>query len=883
MATDAAAALIYLSMPSSQEGALALLTDPLRQWFGRHFGEPTLVQRFAWPAILVRQNLLLVTPTGTGKTLAAMAPIIQQLLFENNERSRCLYLVPLKALGRDVRANLQRHGREMARFLPPNAPLLGVALRTGDTSWRVRQTLWSPPPDILITTPESLAVMLTQEHARAHLQFVRWVVVDEIHAVAATKRGADLSLSLERLSQLVGGAGPQRIGLSATCTPLATAARFLAGTSRPCAIAQVADTTPLELRVESMDNQAASPRAIGHRGSPGASLTARLLDRLAPELGLSADAADKSAKRQQTTLIFTNTRHLAERVTWALRQRYPWLRDRIGVHHSSLAAARRRQLERRLKCGDMRVVVSSTSLELGIDIGAVDLIVLVHPPGGVIRLLQRVGRSAHQPLGRRRGLMLTDGTAELFEAAVTSASGRCQQTEPLAVCPQPLDVLCQHIVGLSTQGWWSVRDALGLVRRAFPYRHLREKDFVDCLAYLSGRHRDGYDWLPPRLRWNGDLFSVVDERTTRLLRRNLGTIVSDEPTKVRLLSPMREQGAALAGASGSTHVALGEVDDSFGDRLRPGDRFVLEGRCLEYRRREKRSLLVTEELGRPQLPRWPGGGWPMSPELARRLFDVRVQAGECLRDGRLTPFLRDDLGLDQPAADELSLLFSLQELLSEIPDHGTLLVERVATAIGAEYAFHTPLARPANDAIARAIAWRLWKRHAIVGIPLAANLGFMLSVRGYTDMALAMWRDILAVGRFEDDVSDLIRESPALRERFGALAKIGLMVLRNPLGWRRRVGGRHWAERRLFEQVEAADPDFVLLRQAREETSREALDVRDAAEYLRALPTRGVRQRSLSNVSPFAAAWLEPAPSELPPSLSPPTALAVLHQRLIAG
>ena len=289
---------------------------------------------------------------------------------------------------------------------PPScqtAPCRAWPCRTGDTPGPERQVFRHDPPEVLLTTPESLSILLSQSALGPLFAGLRWLVVDEVHALAPTKRGADLALSLERLSIV---AAPQRIGLSATAAPLAEAARFLVGTDRPCAIAEVHDESPLDLRVVPL--------------ADGPAFLADLMRRLIPELGAC-----------RSTLIFANTRRLAERLAWALRHRLPEWDDQIAVHHSSLATPRRREVEGLFKHGRLRVVVSSTSLELGIDIGSVDLVALVHPPGGVVRLLQRVGRAGHGPGRVRRGLVFTASPAELLEAVVTGASGRAAECEPL--------------------------------------------------------------------------------------------------------------------------------------------------------------------------------------------------------------------------------------------------------------------------------------------------------------------------------------------------------------------------------------------------------------------------------------------------------------------
>ncbi|MBV9124876.1 MAG: DEAD/DEAH box helicase, partial [Planctomycetes bacterium] len=711
MAPDADGKLEYLGPLASAEAALAVLSAPVRDWFQQHFGQPTPAQCLAWPALVRQQNLLLCAPTGSGKTLAAFLPILDQLLARPFAASvRCLYVAPLKALIHDVRHNLRRYLRGL-RVNIPSAASLRVGLRTGDTSARVRRALWREPPDVFLTTPETLAVLLSHAEAAHLFAGLRWVVVDELHALACNKRGADLSLSLERLTALA-GEDLQRVGLSATCTPLELGARFLAGSGRSCRIGQVPDSAPWQFTVEPL------PEESG-QGSSSPGFLARLLHRLEPELVVN-----------RTTLIFTNVRSLAERLTWALRRRFPDWAEQIGVHHSALAPARRRWVERKLKKGLLRVVVSSCSLELGIDIGAVEGVVLVHPPGGVVRLLQRVGRSGHAPGQPRCGLVLTANPPELLEAVVTAASGQSGQMEALRLPRHPLDVLCQQVLGLAAQGWQSPAEAFELVRRAFPYQELPWTDFQDCLDYLSGRNRAGQSWLPARLRWHEDRFTIADPQTIRLLRRNLGTILAEEHWEVRF----------------PEGPAVGQVEEAFAQQLNPGDRFLLDGRCLEVHRCERQTVLVEEVGGRPLAPRWGGEGWPLSAELARRLYALRVEAAEALRDGPggLRKLFREEYGLGSEAAAVLGAYFQRQECVSEIPDATTCLIEVVSAFTHRDYYLHTPLNRAGNDALARVAVHRLarsWNRRA-TGV--AADLGLVLSLEGARDFTPEEFRTLLS-------------------------------------------------------------------------------------------------------------------------------------------
>jgi ATP-dependent helicase Lhr and Lhr-like helicase len=827
MAPDA---LHFLTMAPSNEIAQETLVPPLRAWFASEFGEPTPSQRYAWPTIQRGQHLLLSAPTGSGKTLAAFLPIISDILATPAPGLQCLYVAPLKALGRDVRVNLKRAWRSLqdAGFFADID--LRIGLRTGDTSQRVRRRQLSDPPAILLTTPESLAQMLAQPSARALFASLRWVILDEIHALCDNKRGADLALSLERLDALrCRLESVQRVGLSATCAPVAAVAEFLVGVGRTCAIAQVPDVAEkcftIEPLFESLDY------------SP--SWMAALLNRLQRELTAG-----------QTTLIFTNTRGLAERITWALKRRHPERADEIAVHHSAISAARRRSVERRLKQGRLWTVVCSTSLELGIDIGTVDNVVFVHPPGGVVRLLQRVGRSGHRPDLPRRGLLLTASPAELLEAAVTASSGRDGQIEAARIVDGPLDVLCQQLAGMAMTDAWFPETAFDLIRRAAPYRRLPWSDFQDCLDYLFGQHRDGTAWLPARLQWHGARFTIADERIARLLRRNLGSILTEDTCAIRLRTPTEDD---------ETHTQmLGDIDQTYAEKLQPGDRFVLDGRCLEVKKQASETMLVDEVFGRPQIPRWQGAGVPMSGDLARRIYLFRAHAAEALRDGgeKLRLWLRMEFHLDDAAIEPLAAHLLQQETASEVPTLAALLIEGVPLQSCMEYFVHTPLPRSANEAIVRVLLHRWRRTHKPAATALVADLGFYLVVHETEPTSPDAWRDGLDADGFADDLREHLRDSELLPQQFARVAQTGLMVMRNPAGRKRKVGGKDWAQRRLFEQIRSRMPDFVLLRQAERETISVPCDLAQALAYVEQLASMQIRIRHLPQPSPFGESLL---------------------------
>jgi ATP-dependent Lhr-like helicase len=725
---------------------------------------------------------------------------------------RALYVSPLKALCNDVYRTIRLTLRGIRRYLPESARRLRIVLRTGDATVEERRCLLTDPPDMLLTTPESLAVLLSQPAFIERITSLRYILVDEVHAFAESKRGADLSLSLERLTAFA-QTTPQRIGLSATCTPLADAARFLVGVSRPCTIAHVPDTAPLHMSVELLE-------ADGFFFS-------RLLDRLRVEL---------SAHR--STLIFANTRRMAERLAFALRRRYPEWDEAIAVHHSALARDRRRAVERQFKRGWLRAVVSSTSLELGIDVGPVEYVVLVHPPGGVVRLLQRVGRGGHAPGGPRRGLILTAGPGALFEAVATVASGKSSQCERLRLPVHPLDVLCQHLLGMAAVQPWTADEAYALVRKAACYKNLPRRDFDDCLDYLAGRTRDGNVWFPVRLAAGSATltWTVRDAKTVHGLRRSIGSILTEETRRVVVGEEIANRKLQIANCQ-----LVGEVDAMFGDQLQPGDRFLLDGRCLELRRQVRQTLLVEEVFGRPPAPHWSGNGWALSSELAERLFLLRAQMAETLRDNPATfgQILLHDYGLPPAAVAQLAEYFEQQEALSEVPDGSSLLIETVRRDHGWEYYGHTPLNRSENDALMRVAVLRLMRRHGRRALSLVTDLGFLLVLLGKEDVTAEHWRTLLSAEEFETDLSLALDGSDILREQFRCVAQTGLLVPRNPR--------RQWVANRLC----VVDSDFVLMRQAR----RELCHADAARDFVERLPRMRVRCRRLAELSPFAMSW----------------------------
>ena len=865
-------------------GLDALGHTGVRNWFESSFPlGPSPIQAAAWPVIASGQNAALSAPTGTGKTLAAFLAILDLLLRDHELGQlgtglRCVYISPLRSLGYDIERNLNQPLLEIASGGEITASPIRVGVRTGDTTASDRRRLRKTPPHILITTPESLALLLSQPGWNDHWQSVDHLVIDEVHALVPTKRGADLTASLERLEALT-KKPPQRIGLSATCRPLATVAEFLVGPTRPCALIDCPTgpgADPLELEVESLIKADEAP----HRG-----LTYRRMIRRIH--------AETQANR--TTVVFANTRALTEKITLDLRaaeQKAREINDQtepleaqagaehsIAAHHSALDAARRREVEQRLKSGKLTAVVSSTSLELGIDIGSVDLSILIGLPGSVVRCLQRVGRSGHRRGAVRRGLLLASTPAEVAGAMITADAALASDIEPVKPIRNPLDVLCQQLLGMACADERDEAETLALLRRSAAFATLSQEDFQACLAFLAGElsapagayesdQSGGLKRSGARIWKTRGLFNVRNRRVMRWLWSNIGTITSEESVRVR--------------AGG---VELGTVEAAYAERLQPGDRFLLDGRVLEAKSRQGGVLRVSTVQGDPGLPRWTSDRQSMSPALAHRLACFREEAGNRLTsDGpsRLRDWLCETYKLNRPAARVIETLFESQASLSEIPPAGGLLIEEAPSEHGLLLAFHAPLARSACEALGRAVTARLGRKVARNLHLTVADLGWTIRFPDLNQFDESILRELFLAERLEPDVLEGLDRGELVARRFRYVASTALMVLRNPDRGRTRVGGNGWVSQRLYPLVKAACPQHPLIKEAQREALEDVLDTPAAREFLEREPV--IQFRRLTAPSPFCAAWIDPAAAaETLAFETPGNALERLHQRLHAA
>ena len=799
--------------------------SPVFAWFAKTYGEPTPAQKAAWPRLARGENLLLASPTGTGKTFAAFLGVLDQLARDHasgklRDTIQCVYVSPLRALSYDLEKNLREPLREIFGEKPP----IRVALRSGDTTASERARQFTKPPHILLTTPESLCVLLSQQKWLAPLAHVRWVIVDEIHALAENKRGAHLALSIERLAE--GRDQLQRIGLSATVAPLDEVGRFLTGTHGECAILDVSSSKKVELSVHTPLRKNPYPEA-GYTGQ-----------RLVRELG-------GLIRKHQTTLVFCNTRSGAEGTTFWLRESFPDLADVIECHHASLERDVRREVEDRLKRGELRAVVCSTSLELGIDIGAVDLVVMMSTPKGVSKALQRAGRAGHNIRSVSRGILMATNVSDLVESCATVLLARTRHLDDVRLPHSPFDVLAQHLVSMGCTAYWTRADALALIRRAYPFRDLTVEDFDAVLDYLAGGGqslRRQYSEVFGKIELDDEGFRTRDGRVRRDFLQNIGVIPN--VGQVRVLLRKR---------------ALGSVEESFIRQLRIGDVFMIAGRPVRLEKVSQMEAWVERADGAlPTVPRWNANKMPLSNRVALEINAFRGELRDALVSGApdLVEWVASRLDCGKANADIILKTHVAQHELSEIPTADFLLVEELDDKehAGIHYFFHSLIGRASNDALARIVTARLSRLRGGNAVATPHDYGFVLTVEKRQRFTEAEIPALLKIEGADLALDESLRQSEMLKYHFRNAAQTGLMVYRNFFNQQKSVRKLQWSTEVIFNVLQQHEPDHVLMREARRDTLQSFIDSEGALAFLAQQADRPVRLRQLTQVPPLSFA-----------------------------
>ena len=857
-------------MPTPAD-ALSRFSEPTRTWFAAAFAEPTPAQVGAWEAIGAGQHALVVAPTGSGKTLSAFLWSLDQLLTserpaDKTKRTRVLYVSPLKALAVDVERNLRspltgiRHTGDR---LGQQVPEVTVGVRSGDTPAADRRRLVSQPPDIMITTPESLFLMLTSQ-ARESLRGVETVIVDEVHAVAGTKRGAHLAVTLERLDALLDRPA-QRIGLSATVRPLEEVARFLGG-SAPVEIVAPPSTKEWDLQVVVPVEDMTQPGDYdedSEEPTRAQSIWPHVEEHVVDLI-----------EQHKSTIVFANSRRLAERLTARLNEiateRATGERPEphkspaeiiaqsgssrgieaviAKAHHGSVSKEQRALIEDDLKRGRLPAVVATSSLELGIDMGAVDLVIQIESPPSVASALQRVGRAGHQVGEVSRGVLFPKHRGDLAQTAVAVQRMRSGAIESLSVPTNPLDVLAQQVVAATAMDGWPVDDLYDLMKRTASFAQLPRSAYDAVLDLLSGRYpSDEFAELRPRIVWDRVTGALTGRPGAQRLAVTSGGTIPDRGLF----------GVFLVGGEGPGK-RVGELDEEMVYESRVGDVFALGATSWRIEDITHDRVLVTPAPGVPgRLPFWKGDALGRPAELGEAV-------GAFTRELAAMPKHRAEQramaeGLDSYAAGNLvGYLHEQLEATQVLPSDQTLLVERFRDELGDwRLVVHSPYGTPVHAPWALAINARLRERYGIDGQAVASDDGIVIRIPDTDAEAPGGEVVVFSPDEIDDLVTQEVGGSALFASRFRECAARALLLPRRDPGRRSPLWQQRQRSAALLE-VASRYPSFPIVLEAVRECLQDVYDLPALVGLMRSVEQRKVQVTDVStqSPSPFARSLL---------------------------
>jgi len=847
----------------------SLFHPAVAAWFAKSFAAPTPAQAQAWPAIRAGREVLIAAPTGSGKTLAAFLAAIDALVRQGldgglADATQVVYVSPLKALSNDIQRNLQAPLEGIrAALAAQGLPEVEICtwVRTGDTPAPERERMRRRPPHIVVTTPESLYILLGSESGRAMLATTRTVIVDEIHAMAANKRGTHLAVSLERLAALCGDR-LRRIGLSATQKPIEAVARFLVGTGE--------DGQPAACRIIDIGHQRARDLALEVPGSPLEAVMAgevweQVYERLA-----------ELVAAHRTTLVFVNTRRMAERLTRHLSDRLG--EQHVAAHHGSLAKEYRLDAEQRLKAGSLKAIVATASLELGIDIGEVDLVCQIGSPRAIASFLQRVGRSGHAVDGIPKGRLFPLSRDELVECAALLDSVRRGELDRVTIPEAPLDVLAQQIVAEVAARDWDEDQLFALLRRSWPYRGLAREDFAAVVAMLAEgfstrRGRRGalihYDAVNRVLR---------GRRGARLTAITSGGTIPDNADYAVLLEPESQ--------------VIGSVNEDFAVESLQGDIFQLGNNSYRILRVERGTVRVEDAHGlSPTIPFWLGEAPGRSDELSESVSRLRAEIAAALaRDPsgeEAVRWLGSEVGIGEPAARQLvEYLHAALAALGCLPTRDAIVLERFFDSVGGmQLVIHSPYGSRLNRAWGLALRKRFCRKFNFELQAAATEDNIVLSLTTAHSFALPDVAHYLNSASTRPVLVQALLDAPMFNTRWRWVAAVALALPRFRGGKKvppqlARMDAEDLVAATFPDQIACAEnlvgereiPDHPLVRQTIDDCLNEAMDIGGLERLLARIESGDITvvARDLTEPSPLALevlsarpyAYLDDAPLE---------------------
>lgn len=844
----------FATSPFSTQESLSSLNPYVRKWFEQNFTELTPPQRFSFKLISEDKNVLICAPTGSGKTLSGFLSIISRLFDYSlqgklEEMVYCIYVSPLRALNNDVYKNLlgpieQIYSiirKEMGiEVIKQNIMPVSVGIRTGDTSQGERRKQLLHPPNILVTTPESLAILLNSDKFAQKLRQAKFLIIDELHGLASNKRGAHLSLSIARLEHMIGH-GLLRIGLGATMNPMVEAAKYLVGCDNKdvsnCIIVDASWDKGIDAKVVCQK----SDSSLSFEGDFDGPMYAEI---------------DRVIRMWKSSLIFTNTRSGTERVALNLKRRFKY-GDEIAAHHGSLSRQSRLEVEELLKKGSLKCAISSTSLELGIDIGAIDIIIQLGSPKSTTRLLQRIGRAGHSYKAIARGEIISSNNDDLFESSVILDMALRRQLDSFSVPKKPLDVLAQHIIGMAISREWDIDLALSVIRNAYQYMDLTREDMVSVLESLSNSYSDAQNaHTYPKIRIDKakNTFTKSGAIDNGIYMLNSGTIPD----------------TMLIAVFDSQKHCIGSIDEDFAAKLNPGDIFALGGRMYKFENLKNARCyvcLVTSNL--LAIPPWHSEQLPLAFECASQINRLRQIIFEKMSAEKRVCIISSISEMPLGVYDIIKMLpmgqnemlkvynyFAEQMLFAAyIPNFKLLLVEQTSDAsIGKNLIiFHAMFGRAINDVLSCLISEHLAKAHGVKIKTIVCDGGFVFDIDRNMSIGagefVGIFKDIKSRGA-QSELKRVLRDSELLKRHFRHVAARSFMVLRNYKGIRSSVRMQQRASNALLKAAEKIEDNSPVLKEAYLEVMNGVMDIVRASEVIDALADKSIKCIAIKTTSP---------------------------------
>ena len=845
----------YLDKPFSDEQSLTALNLYVRNWFLDKFKELTPPQKFAFKLINDKFNVLITAPTGSGKTMSGFLSIISKLFdyaLEGKLENRvyCIYVSPLRSLNNDIYKNLSVPLDEIYAqiiknkgmdIIKNNIKKVSVGVRTGDTTQKERRLQLIRPPNILVTTPESLAIMINSKRFIENIGGIEYLIIDEIHELASNKRGVHLSLSIERLMAIV-KKNVVRIGLGATIYPLEEAAKFLVGysagnTLRECKVIDASWSKKLEVIALSPVND------LVH--TPNKDIDNAIYKKI-----------DSIIKNNRSTLIFTNTRSGTERVVFNLKSRYGYGND-IAAHHGSLSKDTRLEVEEKLKKGELSCVVTSTSLELGVDIGSIENVIQLGSSKSISRAVQRIGRAGHSFKSIAIGEVIALDRDDLIECSVMVDNVIKKRLDSFSTPKNALDVLAQHIIGMSLNKKWGVDEAYDLVRKAYPYNTLDKNEFIATINYLGGKYlglehhrvygKIWYDEKEGTFNQRGRLSQVM-------YMLNLGTIPDDVAINVFTLDKKW----------------VGSIEEEFMTKMKQHDIFALGGKLYEFlEAKETRCIVAAAKSLTPTIPPWFSEQLPLSFELAQYIGEFRKKLGDTLSlkqknksINKKADAILNLMPIDKNAKKIIYNYFIEQFLYTKIiPNNELILIEDTFEPNSTKnkkhlLIFHSMFGRRINDILSRIFAMEL-------GEILDMNIDIILSDNGFI---LNIGELIVNSQMIDEIISNIssanistmlkhnIRKTELMKRRFRHVAGRGFMVLRNYKGNKIGVRKQQLNSQMILKNIDQIDKNFPLLKETYREILYDLMDMPRAQQILYDIKEGKIKYKIIKTKfpSPFA-------------------------------